>query len=318
MSAVTVYEAALPALPAQEVEAAKGFIAEQLAAATRRAYVSDARIFTRWCDERGVAALPATPETVATFLAAQASAGVKYATISRRAAALNFAHAMAGLDSPTKARIVTAALKGIRRSIGVAQARKAPATADKVAAMASCCTDTLHGKRDRALLLLGFAGAFRRSELVALTVADIAEEAAGLRVTIRKSKTDQDGEGHTIAIARGVRHCPVTALKAWLEAAGITEGPVFRPLVRGGRILPAALSTKSVAFIVKAYARAAGFAPEEFAGHSLRAGFLTSAAEAGASIFKMAEVSRHKTIDVMRGYIRNAELFKNHAGAGLL
>lgn len=320
MPAITVIppNRTLPALPVQEVEAAKGFIAEQLAPATRRAYVSDARIFAAWCAARNVPALPAAPEAVATFLAAEATAGVKYATIARRAAAINFVHASAALDSPTKAHIVAAAMKGIRRSIGTAPSKKAPATANKVAAMADRCQNTLQGQRDRALLLLGFAGAFRRSELVALTVADIAEEPAGLRITIRKSKTDQEGAGQTVAIARGATHCPVAALNAWLAAAGIVEGPLFRPIGKGGRIQAAALTTKSVAAIVKRYAEAAGFAAADFAGHSLRAGFLTSAAEAGASIIKMCEVSRHRTIDVMRGYVRSAELFRNHAGAGLL
>jgi site-specific recombinase XerD len=110
----------------------------------------------------------------------------------------------------------------------------------------------------------------------------------------------------------------VAAVAAWLEAAGITEGPIFRSVSKSGRASKEALSTKSVAELVKAYARRAGFNPEEFAGHSLRAGFLTSAAEAGASIFKMMDVSRHRSMDTVRGYVRNAELFKNHAGAGLL
>lgn len=320
MSAVTLFEQGqnLPTLPPQEVETAKGYIAGQLAEATRRAYVSDCRIFSAWCATRGIAPLPAAPEAVATFLATEAAQGVKYATLSRRAAAINFLHETAALDSPTKSNLVRAALKGIRRSIGVAPVKKAPATARKLVEMVRHCPETLQGRRDKALLLLGFAGAFRRSELVALTVEDLAEEASGYRVTIRQSKTDQEGKGQTIAITRGEVHCPVAAVKAWLEAASITEGPVFRPVAKGGRVQREPLSTKSVAAIVKAYAKLAGFAPEEFAGHSLRAGFLTSAAEAGANIFKMVEVSRHRTIETVRGYVRSAELFKDHAGAGLL
>lgn len=303
-------------LPATDVEVAKGFISEQLAASTRRAYRADAKVFAAWCAERGIAPFPASAELVATFLSAEAAKGVRYSTISRRAAAINFAHAAAAMDSPTKAHLVSAALKGIRRTLGVAPTKKAPATAGKLVEMVGHCPESLIGKRDRALLLLGFAGAFRRSELVALAVADIKEEPAGLRVTIRKSKTDQEGAGHTIAIPRG-RHCPVEALKAWLEAAGITDGPLFRSISKGGKV-GTQLSTKSVAAIVKRYAKAAGLPAAEFAGHSLRAGFLTSAAEAGASIFKMAEVSRHRTLEVMKGYVRSAELFKSHAGAGLL
>jgi integrase len=184
--------------------------------------------------------------------------------------------------------------------------------------MVSLAPATLGGLRDKALLLLGFSGAFRRSELVALKVSDLLETAEGYRVTIRRSKTDQEGAGHEVAILRGSRLRAVEAVKVWLEAAGINEGPLFRPVAKGGRVLAEALTAESVANIVKAYAKRAGFESAEFAGHSLRAGFLTSAAEHGASIFKMMEVSRHKSVDVLKGYVRRAELFKEHAGAGFL
>jgi site-specific recombinase XerD len=184
--------------------------------------------------------------------------------------------------------------------------------------MVRLCPDTLQGKRDKALLLLGFSGAFRRSELVALEVADIAEEAAGLKVIIRKSKTDQDGLGQSVAISRGEVHCPVAALADYLQASGTTEGPIFRPFNRWGSLRASALTPHAVGEIVKHYAGLAGFNPEEFAGHSLRSGFLTSAAENGANLFKMMDVSRHKSVDTVRGYVRSAEAFKNHAGAGLL
>ena len=193
-----------------------------------------------------------------------------------------------------------------------------PATAERVIGMAPLAGTRLSATRDRALLLIGFAGAFRRSELVALNLEDIEETAEGLRVTIRRSKTDQEGHGHVIAIPRGVIACPVTALKAWLEAAGITQGPVFRPVAKGGRIQATRLTDRSVADIVKAHAQRAGLDPKLFAGHSLRSGFLTSAAARGASIFKMADQSRHKSMDTLRGYVRDAEIFKRHAGEGLL
>ena len=316
MPAISVFKES--ALVSSEVEVAKGYIAAQVAETTKKAYTSDCRIFVAWCNARGVSSLPAAPEAVATFLSAEASGGARYSTISRRAAAINFLHQTAALDSPTKSNLVSAALKGIRRSVGIAPIKKAPATSRKIIEMVRLCPDTLQGKRDKALLLLGFAGAFRRSELVALEVGDIAEETAGLRVQIRRSKTDQEGKGQSVAITRGEVFCPVAALQDYLQAAGITAGPIFRPVTKGGAVRKAALSTKSVACIVKAYAGLAGFDSAEFAGHSLRAGFLTSAAEAGASIFKMVEVSRHRTIETVRGYVRNADLFKNHAGVGLL
>jgi site-specific recombinase XerD len=308
----------LPAFMAPEVAAARGYLSSQIAESTKRAYVSDFRHFRTWCEERGLHVLPASPAAVATYLSFGADSGSKYATISRRAAAINFAHLSADLDSPTKSNLVGGALKGIRRTVGIAPVKKAPATAKKLLEMVRHCPDTLQGQRDKALLLLGFAGAFRRSELVALQVSDLAFEAAGMKATIRKSKTDQEGRGQTIAIARGEVFCPVRAVQDYLLAAGITEGAVFRPINKGGNTSAAALCAQSVADVVKTYATKAGFDPATFAGHSLRAGFLTSAAEAGANIFKMVEVSRHRTFETVRGYVRNAELFKDHAGAGLL
>ena len=180
------------------------------------------------------------------------------------------------------------------------------------------CPATLAGHRDRALLALGFAGALRRSELVALEVADLTEVPDGLRVRIRRSKTDQEGEGAEIAIPRGYRLRPVEAVQAWLAAAEISTGPVFRPVLKGGRVQGVPLTPHSAAQIVKAYARRAGLDAQGFAGHSLRSGFLTSAAEAGASVFKMTEVSRHKSVDVLRGYVRRADLFREHAGSAFL
>lgn len=304
--------------PEVTLQAAGKYIAAQLADATRRAYRSDARVFAEWCEERQLQPVPASPETVAEFLAHQADAGTKPATLRRRIAAIRFVHQAAGVESPTSSMVVAATLKGIFNRVGVKPTRKAPATAPRIREMIQHCPDSLIGQRDRALLLLGFAGAFRRSELVGLTLADLEETANGLRVTIRRSKTDQQGAGQTIAIVRGDVHCPVEAIKAWVQAAGINEGHVFRSVGKGGRVNPKPLSTKSVAGIVKSHASRAGLNPDDFSGHSLRAGFLTSAAEAGANLFKLMEVSRHKSVETVRGYVRNADLFKGHAGEGLL
>jgi integrase len=165
---------------------------------------------------------------------------------------------------------------------------------------------------------LGFAGAFRRSELVALNIADIEETEDGFKVIIRRSKTDQKGHGETIAIVRGGATCPVKAVKAWVQAAGISEGPLFRPVANGGRLGVQRLTDKSVCDLVKAYAVRVGLKAADFGAHSLRAGFLTSAARRGASVFKMRDVSRHKSTDVLQAYVRDADLFRDHAGAGLL
>ena len=184
--------------------------------------------------------------------------------------------------------------------------------------MVLLASNGLTGLRDRALLLVGFAGAFRRSELVALDVEDLEETDAGLRVRIKRSKTDQEGQGVTVGIVPGKVACPVLAVREWLAHAGIASGPVFRPIAKGGRLVAARLSDRSVANIVKAYAARLQLDPGLFAGHSLRSGFLTSAAARGASIFNMMDVSRHKSVDTLRGYVRDAEIFRDHAGAGLL
>jgi site-specific recombinase XerD len=305
-------------LPAREVAAAAEYAHAEKAEATRRAYRSDFELFRSWCSARSVRALPAAPEAVAAFLAHEAERGVRPSTIARRVAAIRYAHKLAGLPVSTDDERVRATMRGIRRSLGAARAKKTPATVERIVAMAPLAGGGLANIRDRALLLFGFASAMRRSELAALNFEDIEEIADGLRVTIRRSKTDQEGHGDVIAVPRGTIACPVAALKAWLEAAAITEGPVFRPVAKGERISDARLTDRSIANIVKVHAARVGLDPAAFAGHSLRSGFLTSAAARGASIFKMADQSRHKSMDTLRGYVRDAEIFKDHAGAGLL
>ncbi len=209
-------------------------------------------------------------------------------------------------------------LAGIRRTVNLPSKRKAPVLAENARAMVATAPAGLRGLRDRALLSLGFGGAFRRSELVALDVADLEETDDGFRVRIRRSKTDQENVGTTIAIVRGGSACPVKAVKAWLEATGITEGPIFRSVRKGGRVQDRRLSAKSVCDLTKSYAAKVGLAPESYGAHSLRSGFLTSAARRGASVFKMRDVSRHRSMDVLSSYVRDADLFRDHAGAGLL
>ena len=318
-TALTVIETAqnLPAALGPDLTAAVDLAKAEKALSTRKAYGTDFRLFKAWCDGKGVSSLPASPETVAAFLASE-SKTTKPSTLGRRVAAIRYAHKLAYLATPTDSEAVKATLRGIRRTFGGAKVRKAPAVAAKIHSMVAMAPEGLTGLRDRALLLLGFAGAFRRSELVALDLADIEETETGLLVRVRRSKTDQEGEGVTIAIARGDVACPAKALREWLDAAGIVTGPLFRAINKAGTVAAERLTDRSVANIVKAYAERAGFDASTFSGHSLRSGFLTSAAANGASIFKMMDVSRHKSVDTLRGYVRDAELFKDHAGAGLL
>jgi site-specific recombinase XerD len=234
-------------------------------------------------------------------------------------AAIRYFHRAAGHDTPTDDEKVKAVLSGIRRTIGAAPVRKRAATSDLVIAM-SATGASLRALRDRAIILLGFAGAFRRSELVALDVEDLEEAPEGLLVMIRRSKTDQEGIGRKVAISRGEIACPVAALRAWLEAAGIIEGAVFRRVFNkhAQRVTDRRLAARNVATIVKAAAAKLGLEAAAFAGHSLRAGFVTSAVKRGANLIKITDVTGHRSLEMLKTYSRDAEAFVGHAGAGLL
>jgi integrase len=177
--------------------------------------------------------------------------------------------------------------------------------------------DKLIGKRDRAMILLGFAGAFRRAELVSLNVADIQQTQKGLLITLRKSKTDQEGRGKKKAIPNGQREetCPVRAYQAWIKASGITKGPVFRGVDRHGNLLPKRCCGEAVAIVLKRAAEKAGLDPTVFAGHSLRAGLVTQAIIAGVPIHKIMEQTDHKSERMLREYIRDAEVWRDNAAA---
>lgn len=298
--------------------ATRKYVADSLSPATRKAYLSDIKVFVDWCDEMSQQAMPADPATVADFLAAQADEGINSSTLNRRMAAIKYGHEAKGHESPTGDKLIGTTLKGIRRSQKAPSQPKEAATIDKMHAMLSHCdTSTIAGKRDKAILLLGFAGAFRRSELAALEVKDLKFVEHGIRVTIPYSKTDQEGEGKEIAIYNGKLNV-AGVLNEWLDEARISEGAIFRPLTKSGGVRYMAISGKSVAAIVKKYAAKAGLDPKDFAGHSLRSGFVTSAAEAGANLFKIMDVSRHKNVATVRRYVRSSDAFKDHAGSSFL
>ncbi|WP_245440593.1 site-specific integrase [Rhizobium phaseoli] len=286
---------------------------------TMRAYRCDWEDFRCWTAERGKSSLPALPATVANYASSLATAGKKVPTIARKLAAIRFFHRGAGEENPTDNAGVAAILKGIRRTVGTAPRQKAPATVDVIhALMARIEPETLQGRRDRALLLLGFAGAFRRSELVAITIEDLTFSDDGVDVFLPKSKTDQEAKGQSVAVLNGKALRPADRLKEWLAAAGISSGPVFRRIIRGDHLTDEPLTAQSVALIVKKYADAAGLDVERLSGHSLRAGFVTSAAENRASISRIMEVTRHRDPRTVETYVRRADRFKDHAGDGFL
>lgn len=300
-------------------DSAKKYVIESTSAATRKAYKSDLRIFAHWCNERNLPAMPSTPSIVADFIAHQAAEdNIGASTLNRRVAAIKYAHELNNLVSPTKDKIVSATLKGIRRNQSKPVVKKQAATIDTIYQLLAQIDKTSPmGKRDYALLILGFAGAFRRSELAALNIEDLAFNDKGIVVTIRKSKTDQDGQGQTIAIPNGKLNIS-GIVKTWIEFAGIESGALFRSVNRGGNVGTAAINDKTVARVIKKYAKLANLDASLFSGHSLRSGFITSAAESGANLFKIMDVSRHKSVETVRGYVRSAEQFDNHAGSSFL
>ncbi len=298
---------------AAALDAAATLAGEAKATATRRAYQADWADWAAWCAAMGQSPLPAAPELVAAYLAARAGgeAPLSMATLARRLVAISAAHRLHGTRLDTQHPALRATWQGLRRQRGTAQRQVAPATRAVLQAMLAATTDeTLIGRRDRALLLIGYAAGLRRSELVALQVDDIEQLSDGLRLTIRRSKTDQAGAGEPIGIPRS-NTATCAALDAWLAAAPITSGRLFRSVDRHGRI-GEALSDKAVALIVKQRAAAAGLDPALFSGHSLRAGMITSAAAAGAADRDIQRQSRHKSAAVMQRYIRPASVFLNN------
>ena len=308
-------------LPAEAAAIVRAYQRASKADSTVRAYTGDARVFQDWCSRFGFRSLPASPEAVAGFLVHEAEAGRSTSTIGRRLAAIRYAHKLAKAPDPTDDEEVRAAMKGVRRRIGVAPTQKAAATADVLAALIMRTPDTLTGKRDRAILALGFAGAFRRSELVALNVEDLREDPEGLRVLVRRSKVDQEGRGFEKAIPHGRFIRPVALMREWLDAAGIETGPVFRPVSRSGNVRQGEnvrLTDRSVANILQHYCAAAGLDASTFGAHSLRAGYITTAAERGADLARIMDQSGHRDPRTVVGYIRRANAFKGHSGSGFL
>ena len=301
------------------IDRARGYAADAKSDATRLAYRTGWRLFEAWCDGNGICALPATPASIATYLASMADSGRKVATIERALAAIAHEHRANGHPWTKGSPVISEVLKGIRRRVGVAQAKKAPVVDEDLRALVRTLGDGLAGLRDRALLTLAWFGAFRRSEVVALTVEDVIFGREGLIVTLKKSKTDQEAHGleKGIPYAGDPAVCPVRALREWLDAAQIATGPLFRAVSRGER-LGDALGDKAVARIVKRAARSAGLDDTKFAGHSLRAGFITTAARKGKSLDAIMRQSAHKSERIARGYIRHGTLFSDNAAVGLL
>jgi integrase len=280
---------------------------------TRRAYEADLAHFSAWGGS-----IPASPGTVASYLAAHAET-LSVATLVRRVATLSKAHEAKGFPNPCQSELVRATLKGIKRLRGTAQREAKPLLRDDLFLVLDAMGDGPKDVRDRALLLLGFAGGFRRSELVGLDCSDIEPVRQGMIVRLRRSKTDQEGAGRKVGIPHGrTRYCPVAALNAWQTVSGIESGPIFRPVDRHSRIHPERLSGEAVALVIRERLAAAGIEPNGYSSHSLRAGFATSAAQAGVSSVKIRAQTGHSSDAMLYRYIRDGELFTGNAAGAIL
>lgn len=284
---------------------------------TLRAYEADWLDFYDWCLHHGLQALPAEPETIVNYINDLAD-DAKANTVSRRLSAISENHKAAGCEekNPCRGGLVRNALDAIKREKGTIQRGKSPLLIEDLQDIA-CCFDTeeVAGIRDKALLLTGFMGAFRRSELVRIDVEDLTFAREGVIILVNQSKGDQEGQGEFVAIPYNSNPevCAVIALQDWINMAQIRTGALFRPLNKYQQVRPRRLTDKSVALIVKRYAALIGRNADDFAGHSLRRGFATSAAQHDVDERTIMQQTRHKSEKMVRRYIEQGNLFKNNA-----
>jgi site-specific recombinase XerD len=300
------------------VEKARGYAERSKSQNTIRAYRSDWMRFEQWCKSKNITSLPAFPETVAVFLANEAET-CKVSTLARRMTAISEAHKLAGFSSPCEDERVKAVLKGIRRTKGASRSEKKPLLTDDFRHVLLSMPNTLQSVRDRALILLGFVGAFRRSELVALNRDDLTVVKEGILVRLKRSKTDQEGIGTLKAIPYGSEPalCPVRAILAWIEVSNSITEPLFVSIGKGGRLHDVRLSDKAVSLIIKRILQVSGLDAGEYSGHSLRAGFATQAALNGASDRAIMQQTKHKSRAMVDRYVRVASIWSDNGATKL-
>jgi len=290
------------------MDRARGYARASKAEGTLKTYATVWKAFTGWCDAHGVVALPADPETIVAYVADQADR-LRPQTVKKHLAAISQCHKMAGHPSPVQHEAVRLVMQGLRRVKGVAGSPKKALRVDHVKKMIATLPEGVVGVRDKAILLLGFVGGMRRSEIVGLDVADVAYEPEGAVVTIRRSKRDQEAHGRLVAVPRGHHEatCPVRALQAWVQTPGVTDGPMFVRLDPGAP--RDRLDGRGVALVVKRAAQRAGLDPTLFSGHSLRRGFATETARGGATEAEIARTTGHRSLLVLRSYVEAGTLF---------
>ena len=286
---------------------------------TVRAYKSDFKDFGLFCAQNDFKSLPSEPKIVSLYLTYLSTKDVKMSTLKRRLVSIGVIHRLKGHYLDTKHPSIIENLMGIKRRKGSIQKRKKPILIRDLKVVINVIDEQkikdIKKLRDRSIILIGFSGGFRRNEIVSLDYEDLDFVEEGLKIQIRKSKTDQFGEGLVKALPYfdNSQYCPVISLKKWLDLSKITSGSVFRRFVKGSKLSENRLTDQTVALLIKEYLQLAGIDNKNYSGHSLRSGFATSAAESGAEERNIMAMTGHKSTEMVRRYIREANLFKNNA-----
>ena len=286
---------------------------------TIRAYKSDFKDFGLFCTKNGFKSLPSEPKIVSLYLTYLSSNEVKMSTLKRRLVSIGVIHKLKGYYLDTKHPTIVENIMGIKRRKGSIQRGKKPLLISSLKQIINVIDkqkkDELKKYRDRSIILIGFSGGFRRNEIVSLNYEDLDFVHEGLKISLKRSKTDQFGEGliKGLPYFNNSNYCPVVSIKKWIEMSKISSGPLFRRFTKGSKMLDHRLSDQSVALIIKKYLELAGVESNNYSGHSLRSGFATAAAESGADERNIMAMTGHKSTEMVRRYIKEANLFKNNA-----
>jgi site-specific recombinase XerD len=286
---------------------------------TVRAYKSDFNDFEIFCAQNGFKSLPSEPKIVSMYLTHLSTKDAKMSTLKRRLVTIGVIHRLKGYYLDTKHPAIIENIMGIKRRKGSVQKSKKPILINYLKEIINVIDeqdkDEIKKFRDRSIILIGFSGGFRRNEIVSLDCDDLDFVPEGLKINIKRSKTDQFGEGFTKALPYfdSSQYCPVVSLKKFIEISKITAGPVFRRFVKGSKLSENRLTDQTVALLIKEYLNLAGIDSKNYSGHSLRSGFATSAAESGVEERSIMAMTGHKSTEMVRRYIKEANLFKNNA-----
>ena len=285
---------------------------------TVRAYKSDFKDFSLFCVQNGFKNLPSEPKIVSLYLTHLSTKNIKISTIKRRLVSIGVIHKMKGHYLDTKHPLIIENLMGIKRRKGTVQKGKKPLLIKGLKAIIDIINqeqiEDIKKLRDKTMILVGFSGGFRRNEIVSLDVDDLEFVYEGVKITVKKSKTDQFGEGFIKALPyfENELYCPVISLKRWLNISKITKGSIFRRFTKGSNLSNNRLTDQTVALLIKEYLKLAGIDSTNYSGHSLRSGFATSAAESGVEERSIMAMTGHKSTEMVRRYIKETNLFKNN------